>query len=333
MVWPSGAVPVGAGAPLALHLRFDADLEAGQVEARDVGVPVVEGALDLLEAAPGRVGEEGGGGFAAQAGRDDARARDGRVEGHGHGLAGVGRAWPGHDQQRQRAALARGQGLVAQTRVARERDALLVLQVLGEVAQHDHHLALDVEPRIAVVAVLGGAGHDQAVAREDRGRRDAVARREGQGADLLGSLEALLHAAAPQRDARPRIGGAGGELEGQAQLLARQRHGAQRLELRHQVVGRQPLALGSREAPAQALRGQGAHVGLEGLGGSGSGRRQGARCRQQGEQRGEARLPPQRAPSNAPIRASLPHRALPASRRGGAASRASRACSWFQSAM
>ena len=74
---------------------------------------------------------------------------------------------PATTSMRLGAALARRHRLVAQVRVARENRPRLLIGVLGEIAQDEDDLVLDVEPGVAVVAEVLALGHDQAVAGED----------------------------------------------------------------------------------------------------------------------------------------------------------------------
>ena len=112
-------------------------------------------------------GEQRVGDGAGDAGGRNAGSGNRRIERHRHELAGIRRARSGDDEQRPGAALPRGHGLVAEVGVAREDRARLLVRVLGEVAQDDDDLVLDVERGVAVVAEVLRLRHHEPVAGED----------------------------------------------------------------------------------------------------------------------------------------------------------------------
>ena len=179
--------------------------EAGERETGDVRVPGVERLLRRLERLVGHRREKSLGDGAGDAGRDDARAGDRRVEGHGRELAGVRRARAGDDEDRLRAVLARGHRLVAQVRVAGENALGLLVGVLGEIAQHEDDLVLHVERRVAVVAEILAVGHDDAVAGEDDRTLDLAVVGERQRAHVgMARCRRLPERRCPRRSRRRR---------------------------------------------------------------------------------------------------------------------------------
>ena len=153
---------------------------------------------------------------------------------HRDRLAGVGRSRPGDHQQRPGAALARRHRLVAKVGVARQDGPRLLVGVLGEVAQHDDDLVLDVERGVAVVAEVLTLRHDEAVAGEDRRAADLGVVRERERLHLCGGVERARRARLGRRDrarSSPRPS-PGGELKDRNEVLrAGQRLRADRRQL------------------------------------------------------------------------------------------------------
>ena len=173
---------VAARPRFANDRRVHADLDAGQREARHVRVAGVERFLRLRQRLPRGAGcEQGRRDLVRDAERENAGARDRRVERHRRQFAGVRRVRPRDDEHRLRAVLPRGHRLVAQVGVARQDVARLLIRVLGEVAQHEHDLVLHVERGVAVVPEILALGHDDAVAGEDHGPAHVAVVRKGQG--------------------------------------------------------------------------------------------------------------------------------------------------------
>ena len=250
---------VVAGPLLANDRRGDGDRCGGHVEPGRMRVARVEDALRLLERLAG-AGEDRRARGAADARGDDPRAGERRVERHRHRLAGVRRSRTGDDQHRFRAPLPRRHRLVAQVGVARQDPLRLLVGVLGEVAQDEDDLVFHVERRVAVVAEVLAVGHDDAVAGEDDLAADftVVGKRQ-----RLDRRSRCVNVRLPGGDAQARtaVACAGGELERQPVIgLARQRPRADALQLRHEIVGREPLTVRPGEPPFLALAGERGHV-------------------------------------------------------------------------
>jgi hypothetical protein len=178
-----------------------------------VRVGVIERFLGLLEGLVAGKLEQSLCDLATDAGGDDSGAGDGRVERHGHRLAGVGRVWSGDDDKSLGAPLAGLERLVPQPREPGQSRPRLFIGILGGVAQNDDDLVLHIETGIAVVeGLLSRRHHDPIAGKDDQaGHRPGVGERER--LDLLATRPTALPGWMANLDRRSGIARAGGELE------------------------------------------------------------------------------------------------------------------------
>ena len=215
-------------------------------KAGDVRICRVERLLRVLQRLVRVTAEDLFGFGAADARRDDARARERRVERHRHELAGVRRSRSGDDEHCLCAALTRHHRFIAEVRVARQDSAGLLIRVFGEVAKHEDDLVLDVQRRVAVVAEILALWNDNPVAGEHNRTAHVAVVGERQRA-----CRRRLRADGQLRSA---IFGAGRELKRQPEiLLTRQRLRADLFQLGDNVVRSEPLAIRSRKTAFQAF--------------------------------------------------------------------------------
>ena len=246
---------VPSGLRLALHGGANRDGRGRNREAGHVRVAGIEFLLHGLEIfAGGR--EDRAAGVTADARGDDARPGQGRVEAHGNGLAGVGRARAGDDEHGLGAALPRRHRLVAKVGIARQDRARLLIGVFWKVAQHEHDLVFHVEADVAVVAEILRFGHDEAISGEHDRTGDIGVVGERQRLHVRGRDEGpRLGAGAQDGEGRARVLRAGREQERLIEvLLSRQRLRADPRQLARDVVGRQPLAVGPGKPPVELSR-------------------------------------------------------------------------------
>ena len=242
----------------AVELRFDGGRQR-QVETGDVGIGGVQRRLDLHEGPVGTF-EDGLRHSAVHRGRHDARVGHRRVERERHQVAGIGRARARDHDQSGGAPLARGQRLVAQAGIARQRGAQVAFGVLGKVAQHQDDLVRHVQRGVAVVAETVGFRHRQPVAGEHQRTLDRLVLGERQRARQVPAAVGVRQRRAVfmgERDGRANVGDARrvGERLAVA-VYAWQRLGADRPELSDDVVGGLADARRAGHAPFERVVGK-----------------------------------------------------------------------------
>ena len=193
---------------------------------------------------------------AADACGGNARAGQCRVERHRHELAGVRRPRACDDEERARATLSCRHGLVPEVGIPRENRARLLVGVLGEVAEDDDDLVLDVERGVAVVPEVLRFGNDEAVAGEDDASAHLAIVGEGERPNASRGGE-RVRAAACHGQPRSAVAAAAREFERHEHVgPARQGPRPDARELRGEVVGGEAFALGPCFASLEAVRGQ-----------------------------------------------------------------------------
>ena len=239
---------------LADHVGLQRHRDARNGKARHVRVAAVEFLLHCVERLAGRRHDRRER-LATDAGRGNTGAGNRGIEAHGNHGAGIGRVWAGDDDHAFGAALARRLGLVAKVGVARENGARLLVGVFREVTEHHDNLVLHLEAGVAVVAEVLRLGHHQPITGEHHAPGGLDRIRERQGLDGRRTGEGLRAARVlGHRQRGAAVLRAGGERERHAEVShARQRLGADALQLADDVVGGQLLTGRTREPPLELV--------------------------------------------------------------------------------
>ena len=193
-----GAAVVGGKDPD--HVRSAATLplerhreggEPGKREGARVHVAPIEGLLNLRERVPA-TREEPVAGRPVNGDREDALTARGRdVEGVGRELARPLGLRAGDHHHARGAPVAGRRRLGPEVGVPVQHRPRLLLHVVGEVAEHDHHPVAHVVARVAVVLDTGALRQADPVAREEQIAPDLPGLGEGERPDLI-AAEALV---------------------------------------------------------------------------------------------------------------------------------------------
>ena len=229
-------VRAAGGRPLEVHGKGG---EPGQREGPGVHLAGIEGSLHLGQGNPGPREEAVTGSPVDGDGEDALAARRRDVEtvrGQFPGAFGPG---AGDHHHPGRPLVPRRRRLRPEVGVAVQDGPRLVLHVVGEVAEDDHHLVPDLVTGVAVVAHSGALGNPDAVTGEMELSPHLPGLRERECLHLV-APETLV-SAGPERG--PPVLHSGNETEGDPEAVpAGERPGARGLQLGDQVApgGRRP---------------------------------------------------------------------------------------------